>query len=489
MGTEISGIAKSMLQVKTGRMPGVSEKETEQDVTVSFMDLMQKSSLSDFGASARWNSPGVSTDVKSVANAAYDSNTAQIKSVSVKEQSSTSELQPEDAKALEAYEEEIRRILKDEFGVTDEEITNALLGLGMQLTDVSNMKDLAALVQALTGEDLGSLFLSEGFQNVMQQVAAVTEALCAELGITEEELNQIFEAWEQKNQVDSVESSDQQTETKPEQAESEKAPVAEEKTEAVRTEAVSQEYAKTVDASEPEEDAASMQKSRKNPEETRPLMQSGKDASEMTDADSGESNFMEHAKGSGPEPDHTGVVFSEQSDVKTESFVSTQEAVQPHASAADAMELIEQIAKNVRVTISAAETSMEMQLNPENLGKIYLHISEREGAIRAQITAQNEVVKEALETHLVELRQSLNQQGMKVDAIEVTVGTHEFEQNLEQNARQEEQMHQQMEESKKRGRKNLNLNDLDSLSGLMSEEEQLAAQIMRDNGNQVDLTA
>lgn len=132
---------------------------------------------------------------------------------------------------------------------------------------------------------------------------------------------------------------------------------------------------------------------------------------------------------------------------------------------------------------------MEMQLNPENLGKIYLHISEREGAIRAQITAQNEVVKEALETHLVELRQSLNQQGMKVDAIEVTVGTHEFEQNLEQNARQEEQMHQQMEESKKRGRKNLNLNDLDSLSGLMSEEEQLAAQIMRDNGNQVDLTA
>ena len=83
----------------------------------------------------------------------------------------------------------------------------------------------------------------------------------------------------------------------------------------------------------------------------------------------------------------------------------------------------------------------------------------------------------------------MNQQGVKVDAIEVTVGTHEFEQNLEENAREEEQAKQQMQESQKGTRRNLNLNDLDGLSGLMSEEEQLAAQIMKDNGNQVDLTA
>ena len=78
---------------------------------------------------------------------------------------------------------------------------------------------------------------------------------------------------------------------------------------------------------------------------------------------------------------------------------------------------------------------------------------------------------------------------MKVDAVEVTVGTHEFEQNLEENAKQEEQQGQQMEESQKQTRRNLNLDDLDGLSGLMTEEEQLAAQIMRDNGNQVDYTA
>ncbi len=172
-----------------------------------------------------------------------------------------------------------------------------------------------------------------------------------------------------------------------------------------------------------------------------------------------------------------------------EEAVLPQDAVPNYSSQLDAFELIEQIAKNVRVTFTAETTSMEMQLNPANLGKIYLNITEKEGAVRAQIAAQNETVKEALETQAVELRQSLHQQGIKVDAIEVTVATHEFEQNLEQNAKQDEQMQKQQEEARPQMRRNLTLNDLDGLTGLMTEEEQLAARIMQENGNQVDLTA
>lgn len=151
-------------------------------------------------------------------------------------------------------------------------------------------------------------------------------------------------------------------------------------------------------------------------------------------------------------------------------------------------DIIEQIANHVKISFSLEGTTMEMQLNPENLGKIYLNISEKEGVIRAQLAAQNEMVKEALETQMVELRQNLNQQGIKVDAIEVTVATHEFEQNLDGQAKQEEQAGEQMEQNQKKARRSLNLNDLDGLSGLMSEEEELVAKIMRDNGNQVDLT-
>jgi flagellar hook-length control protein FliK len=50
-------------------------------------------------------------------------------------------------------------------------------------------------------------------------------------------------------------------------------------------------------------------------------------------------------------------------------------------------------------------------------------------------------------------------------------------------------MQKQQEEARPQMRRNLTLNDLDGLTGLMTEEEQLAARIMQENGNQVDLTA
>jgi flagellar hook-length control protein FliK len=154
----------------------------------------------------------------------------------------------------------------------------------------------------------------------------------------------------------------------------------------------------------------------------------------------------------------------------------------------DTMDLIEQIAENVRVNISEGTTSMEMQLNPENLGKIYLQISAKEGVVNASITASNEAVRAALEAQIADLRENLNQAGVKVDAIEVTVASHEFERNLEQNAKGEEQQGERNQEQNSR-RRSISLSSLDELSGVMSEEEALVAQIMRDNGNTVDLTA
>lgn len=154
----------------------------------------------------------------------------------------------------------------------------------------------------------------------------------------------------------------------------------------------------------------------------------------------------------------------------------------------DTIDIIRQIAEQVKVNISGETTSMEMQLNPENLGKVYVQVSAREGTVNAQITAANEAVRNALEAQVADLKQTLNQAGVKVDAIEVTVASHEFEQNLEQNARQEEQEGERAAAAAVR-RRSIRLDDLDGLLGVMTEEETLAAQIMRDNGNTVDLSA
>ena len=154
----------------------------------------------------------------------------------------------------------------------------------------------------------------------------------------------------------------------------------------------------------------------------------------------------------------------------------------------DTSELIDQIVDNIRLNVSQDTTSIEMQLNPENLGRVYVHLSAKEGTVNAQLTATNEVVKEALEAQIVTLKENLNQAGVKVDAVEITVSSHGFERNLEQDQSREEQEGEYQEAAAKQRRRNINMSSMDELAGVMTEEETLVAQMMRDNGNSVDMT-
>lgn len=482
MRTDISGAVKNILQVRANLKEQLSGKESGQGISVSFMDLMKQNSLPNVNVSADSAQTQFRPEVNGSSNTAYDASMAPANNVSLKEEVTPEEMQTKAEGSLESFEEEIRDILKEELGVTEEEIAEAMESLGMSFLDLRNLQNLTSLVQALTGEDIGTLFSSEAFQNVMEQVTALTDALCAELGITKEELNALCEAWEQMKQAEASNgenAANAQT--------TQERPSVEENFADAAAKASNEAAPKEESAVSAKEEVVSKEEAREVLETVKSLEKTASD----TEKDGGfsEQGFLDHSKDAAPDMTNAGTIFAEQQSARTEEFILPQEAPQPYANQADAFDLIDQIAKNVRVTVSGNASSMEMQLNPEHLGKLYLNVTEREGIVRAQIATQNTIVKEALETQLVELRQSLNQQGIKVDAIEVTVSAHEFEQNLEENARQEEQTKRQMEESGKQTRRNLNLNDLDGLTGLMSEEEQLAAQIMRDNGNQVDLTA
>ena len=134
-----------------------------------------------------------------------------------------------------------------------------------------------------------------------------------------------------------------------------------------------------------------------------------------------------------------GAVITPQSHVVQE--FANVETVEPLPQSVNTQDVIDQIVESARVILTEDKTSMELQLNPQNLGKIILKVTEQEGAVTAKIMTQNAVVKEALEAQTVELRQNLEQAGVKVDAVEVTVASHEFEKNLEQNAEGEKQQH------------------------------------------------
>ena len=223
-----------------------------------------------------------------------------------------------------------------------------------------------------------------------------------------------------------------------------------------------------------------------------------KQTDDVTEKQTGEDNQKEsgNQKTSTPETDtksEVGTKDNQQTQVNFQTTTQTVnngqtvEVVQTVTqSQIDVESIMRQISQMTKITVTQAMSSIEMQLNPENLGKVYLQVVSKEGAITAQIAAQNEAVKEILESQIAVLKENMNQQGMKVEAIEVTIASHEFEQNLEGN---QENSANEQQEAAKPSRRGINLNNLDELEGLMSEEESLVAKIMQENGNSVDLTA
>lgn len=84
-------------------------------------------------------------------------------------------------------------------------------------------------------------------------------------------------------------------------------------------------------------------------------------------------------------------------------------------------EIVDQVVNHIRIRVLPQTTSMELQLNPESLGRVHLSVSSNQGVATATLTVQNEMAKEALESQLVVLRENLESQGLKVESVEVNV--------------------------------------------------------------------
>ncbi|MDE5590606.1 MAG: flagellar hook-length control protein FliK, partial [Acetatifactor sp.] len=172
--------------------------------------------------------------------------------------------------------------------------------------------------------------------------------------------------------------------------------------------------------------------------------------------------------------------------LKAEQFEPQVEQADRTESAwdADTQNIMRQIMDYMKVNLKADMSTMEMQLHPASLGTLQIQIASKGGVVTANFITQNEAVKAALESQMVQLQERFEEQGVKVEAIEVTVQTHQFEQNLEQGRRGG----QEQEPAKKGRVRRINLNDSLSIED-MEEEDALAKDIMIANGNTVDYTA
>lgn len=84
-------------------------------------------------------------------------------------------------------------------------------------------------------------------------------------------------------------------------------------------------------------------------------------------------------------------------------------------------QIVEQVVHHVRIRVMPETTSMELQLNPASLGRVNLTVATTAGAATATLVVENEMAKEALESQMIQLKETFAEQGLKVDAVEVTV--------------------------------------------------------------------
>lgn len=400
--------------------------------------------------------------------------------------------------AVEEFAKEVQQEVKELLGVDDAQLEAAMKELGLTYQDLMDPVNLANLVMNLTGEeDQLGLLMNADFQELMQNVEVLSKNLLQELGMTPQEAAEVFTQLEQNVAQITEEVPQQMQEVTDTQADvlkvqqTDDVQITEQKsqvtglteTNAAATESVESD-GNVQNVEEPvsqevrmENDQTASQQEGQQEEAPENSMTTEDDASLLQQNNTTEKSiFTEHT-------------FQQTvQTIRTDNVVAAPTTAAPQNVVFNTLDVIRQVSEFTRVMYQGDTTSMEMQLNPENLGKIYVQVTAKEGVVTAHLAVQNEIVKEALENQTIQLRENMNQQGIKVEAVEVTIASHEFERNLEQN-QQGNAQDEQREQASKSPRRNISMNQLDELSGLMSEEEMLVAKIMRDNGNSVDFTA
>lgn len=408
--------------------------------------------------------------------------------VSLAKQGDKGMAQTEDVKdKTDAFAKDVKDAIKDELDVTDEQIEKAMEDLGLQFLDLTDQSNLAALVTKLSGsEDSASLLVSDAFPQIVLKVNDLAGGLQEDLGISMEDLQQMAELVttdvEEAGTTDNLHEPAKATEGTEETMQ---------KTEDVKDTVVAEEATEQVEI--PTEETIEPTKT----DETDELVTAGsKDVTTEKQTDQGQEDatdqdtdaFLKQQTKTEIHPTQDLTPMQAESPI-TEFASHMEPTVElPTGESVSVQSIIDQIVEASRTTMDGDKTTVEMLLHPEGLGKVLMEVTEENGQVRAHIYTQNEQVKEALENQMFQLKEQMNQSQTKVQSVEISVGTHEFERNLEAGQQNQEQGQEGQNQRPKKMR-NLNMNDLDDLQGLMTQEEELVTKMMRDQGNTVNYTA
>lgn len=372
----------------------------------------------------------------------------------------------EEKAVLSGLMENIAALFMEKFEITPEEFTGLMESMGIEAADLLDPAVLTDMVKTLSGaEDSMALLTNEELytdcMEILEDVSALQKDVLDELGISAGELEKLLE--NSRNLMQNADAVVNENNEQPDAALAE-----------TTADILPEETVKT-------EEDVTYAKEKKNLGDDGGISGTAEenDGSMLIEKDVQKTSEKEtrHQEAGNGQNLNSGDFVSQ---LKSNVDMDLQTAgTQFLASETDYESIIRQISEQIRIHVSENASSMEMQLNPGTLGKVEMHLTLKQGALTAQFTVENEQVKEAMESQIVQLREDFERQGLKVEAVEVTVESHEFEQNLMQGEERNEQAWQEQTASNRRLR--FGLDALAEETDFLSDEE-LAEKIMKEDG-------
>lgn len=344
----------------------------------------------------------------------------------------------------------------EELSVTEEELLSVLQSLSLTPADLLTKEGLQQVVLAVSGETDFANFLTDetmftALQNLCGELQTTLSDLADELGISQDEVQDFLTALADKAGDAS----------------------------ALQAEALSAEELST----EKTEDAVTDVEKGSDTES----ITGDKTASEVN-VPGKETGKQTEKETSGEEKSFTGdrAFDNFAQSFKTGQTQNTQAAaeVTPHFDV-ETENIIRQITDYMRGNVTDGVSEMDMQLHPANLGSVHIHLEAKEGVLTAQFTAQNESVKAALESQMIQLKDSFEEQGLTVESIEVMVSSQKFDQSYEEAGSNANDTGSRSGRQRTR-RVSLHVSMEDEE---LSDEEILAKEVLKGQGSTVEFTA
>lgn len=418
----------------------------------------------------------------------YTLNKNNTKEISIKTASKNSHTESEVKKITDDISSQIVEKVTDDLDISEDELNNAMQLLGLTAMDLLNPANLSALYCEVTGNasDPQALVLNADFTALFNDVSQVASENDAQLDLlsqlTASDDGEILDA-------DIVSSADTTDAT--ESTSSVNTPEKTVDSSYDDTAASGQNINDTADEAVKVYDGSTQDSSYQNSDEGTSSGETGNGITSDENAektqvdssfdDSGE-RVLHHDDGAHSDNSVLHASVSEQLNTDTSFEMSQSQS----RSRVDTTDIIRQIVDIMSISNTTEESAINLQLTPESLGRMYINVSQKNSEISARIAVSNEAVKEALQTQMVNLKEALNNSGIRVNEVEITVASHEFERNLEQGAANDSR---QQESTNSYNGSNSSDSGIDSDMMQDRAEERLVTQIMRDNGNSVDFTA